>query len=118
MSSAGESLAAATAASESGKPGRVSWTLDDHRAGFLKSGESIQLAAERLRHLAIEGMLANCCMPETITAAMPALVANGARFSGGYANTFETPPPGWTLLLEEPPRSTVQPGTEGPWRIC
>lgn len=100
MSSVGESLAAATAASESGKPVWVSWTLNDQQPGFLKSGESIRIAAEQLRDLEIEGMLANCCMPETITASMPAIVATGALYTGGYANTFETPPPDWTLELE------------------
>jgi S-methylmethionine-dependent homocysteine/selenocysteine methylase len=100
MSSADESLAAATAASESGKPVWVSWTLDDHHPGHLKSGESIAAAAARLSHLPIDGILANCCMPETITASMPALLATGARYVGGYANTFETPPPDWTLESE------------------
>jgi len=100
MSSSDESLAAATAASASGKPVWVSWTLDDHQPGCLKSGESIQLAAGKLAGLRIEGMLANCCKPESITASMPDLVATGARYVGGYANTFETPPPGWTLELE------------------
>jgi S-methylmethionine-dependent homocysteine/selenocysteine methylase len=100
MSSAAESLAAAAAAAETGKPVWVSWTLDDHYPGHLKSGEPIATAAARLAHLPIDGMLANCCMPETITASMPALLATGANYVGGYANTFFTPPPDWTLESE------------------
>lgn len=100
MSNIRESLAAATAASASGKPVWVAWTLNDHAPGCLKSGESIPEAAAALTELPIEGILANCCMPETIAAAMPELVKTQKAFVGGYANTFHTPPPDWTLEAE------------------
>lgn len=89
MSSAGEGLAAATAACTFGKPVWVAWTLHEDRSGRLRSGETVTEAAAALVHLPIAGFLANCCAPESITAAMPELlkVAKGKQV-GGYANTF------------------------------
>ena len=43
------------------------------------------------------GLLANCCAPESITAAMPMLVRSGASRIGGYANTFLPVPEDWSL---------------------
>ena len=40
--------------------------------------------------------MVNCCAPESITAAIPDLVALG-KPAGGYANTFVPVPTGWTL---------------------
>ncbi|MBX3068907.1 MAG: homocysteine S-methyltransferase family protein [Thermomicrobiales bacterium] len=100
MSNIDESLAAATAAAESGKPVWVAWTLNDYAPDRLKSGETIAQANESLAHLPIEGLLANCCMPETIAGAMPDLVNTNKSYIGGYANTFNTPPPDWTLESE------------------
>ncbi|MGE3796653.1 MAG: homocysteine S-methyltransferase family protein, partial [Thermomicrobiales bacterium] len=102
MSASTEALAAATAAAETGKPVWVGWTLDDYHPDLLKSGESIAAAVETLEHLAVEGVLANCCMPETIAAAIPFLVSTNKPYIGGYANTFFTPPPDWTLEEEGP----------------
>jgi S-methylmethionine-dependent homocysteine/selenocysteine methylase len=97
MSSAAESYAAAHAAVQTGKPVWVSWTLHEQEAGRLRSGESIEEAVAMLADLPVTGFLANCCPPEAIERAMPALVATGARFVGGYANTFLPAPPDWTL---------------------
>ncbi len=102
MSASTEALAAATAAAETGKPVWVGWTLDDYHPDRIKSGEAIAEAVARLRDVAVEGMLANCCMPESIAAAMPELVNTGKSYIGGYANTFFTPPPDWTLEEEGP----------------
>jgi S-methylmethionine-dependent homocysteine/selenocysteine methylase len=63
----------------------------------LRSGETVAEAAEAVRSLPISGMLANCCAPESITAAMAQLVATGYRHVGGYANTFVPVPSDWTL---------------------
>jgi S-methylmethionine-dependent homocysteine/selenocysteine methylase len=41
--------------------------------------------------LGVGAVLANCCPPETITAAMPDLVATGPP-TGGYANGFTAIP--------------------------
>src|SRR5471032_872335 len=89
MSSAAEGLAAATAATALGKPVWVAWTLHEDRSGRLRSGETIEQAATVLAHLPIAGFLCNCCAPESVTAAMPALAAIGVgKKIGGYANTF------------------------------
>lgn len=89
MSSAAEALAAATAAVAFGKPVWVAWTLHEDHSGRLRSGETVTQAAAAIAHLPIEGFLANCCAPESITAAMPELAAVGrGKKVGGYANTF------------------------------
>lgn len=88
MSTGHEALAAATAATEAGKPVFVSWTLDDDRSGRLRSGETVTEAARLLEHLPIHGFLCNCCAPESISAAAPELAAIGRGRWGGYANTF------------------------------
>jgi S-methylmethionine-dependent homocysteine/selenocysteine methylase len=95
MSSAAEGLAAATAAAESGKPVWVSWTLHEDRSGRLRSGETIDEAAAAIAHLPVAAFLANCCPPESIAAAMPALVKLGP--AGGYANAFRPVPADWEL---------------------
>jgi len=97
MSSAAEAEAAATAACETGKPVWVSFTLHEDRSGRLRSGEQIAQAVQALADLPIAGFLANCCAPEAITAALPALAATGAAYAGGYANTFTPVPETWTL---------------------
>lgn len=102
MSSAAEGLAAATGACASGKPVWVAWTLHEDRSGRLRSGETIAEAAAAIAHLPVSGFLANCCAPESITAAMPALVGLGDWPAGGYANTFLPVPKDWTLDGEKP----------------
>ena len=95
MSSAAEGLAAATAAASTGRPVWVSWTLHEDASGCLRSGETITEAARALDHLPVSGFMVNCCVPESITAAMAELVALG-KPAGGYANTFVPVPPDWT----------------------
>ena len=97
MSCAREGFAAAHGALKTGKPVWVSWTLHEDHSGRLRSGETVAEAAEAVRSLPISGMLANCCAPESITAAMAQLVATGYRHVGGYANTFVPVPSDWTL---------------------
>jgi S-methylmethionine-dependent homocysteine/selenocysteine methylase len=97
MSSAREAFAAATAAVTTGLPVWVSFTLRDDDSGRLRSGETVSEAIAVLSDLPLEGVLANCCPPESITAAMPELVAAGKARCGGYANTFLPVPEGWTL---------------------
>ena len=43
------------------------------------------------------GVLANCCLPESISAAMSELAASGKPHVGGYANAFQPIPADWTL---------------------
>ena len=91
MSTTEEARAAATAASESGKPVWVSWTLAEHLAedgsARLRSGETITEAITALNGLDIQCLLVNCSTPEVTTAAMPELALDGRSF-GAYANAF------------------------------
>ena len=97
MSSAAEGRAAAQAACQTGKPVWVAWTLHEDRSGKLRSGETINAAAEMLSDLPVSGYLANCSAPESITSALPQLVETGAAYVGGYANTFQPIPENWRL---------------------
>ena len=87
MASAEEGLAAATAASESGKPVWVSWTLADDGPPRLRSGETLAQAAGALEGISIAARLVNCSRPEAVDAALPDLVALGGVV-GAYANAF------------------------------
>jgi S-methylmethionine-dependent homocysteine/selenocysteine methylase len=97
MSSAAEGRAAAWAACQTGKPVWVSWTLHEDRSGRLRSGQTIGEAVASLSDLPVTGFLVNCCAPESITHALPGLLATGVRYFGGYANTFAPIPEDWTL---------------------
>lgn len=108
MASAAEAFAAATAACETGKPVWVSFTLHEDRSGRLRSGETIAEAIAALAGLEVSGFLANCCAPEAITAALPALKTTGAEYVGGYANTFTPVPETWTLDGSEPTDGVIE----------
>lgn len=97
MSSAAEGRAAARAACQTGIPVWVSWTLHEDRSGRLRSGETVGEAIAAVSDLPVTGFLLNCCPPESITNALPDLLATGARYAGGYANTFALIPEDWTL---------------------
>jgi S-methylmethionine-dependent homocysteine/selenocysteine methylase len=85
------------AATRTGKPVWVCWTLHEDRSGSLRSGENIDAAARSLSDLPVSGALANCCAPESITSAMPQLKQTGMKYIGGYANTFQPIPEDWDL---------------------
>jgi S-methylmethionine-dependent homocysteine/selenocysteine methylase len=97
MSTAGEALAAARAACTTGRPVWVAWTLDEIQPGKLRSGETLFEAVQMIAELPVSGLLANCCPPERVTDAMPALTRTGFKYVGGYANTFEHIPRDWEL---------------------
>ncbi|MBA3415390.1 MAG: homocysteine S-methyltransferase family protein [Chloroflexia bacterium] len=97
MASGAEAYAAAKAAGETGLPVWVSYTLHEDRCGRLRGGETVAEAFALLDGLPITGILANCCAPESIAAALPALAATGAPLVGAYANTFTPVPETWTL---------------------
>lgn len=97
MSKSDEAVAAARAGAATGKPVWVSFNLHPSRHGHLRSGEPIADAVAALEGVPVSGFLANCCMPELIDAGMPELVATGAPYVGGYANTFLPTPDDWTL---------------------
>lgn len=96
MSSAREALAAATAACSTGRPVWVSWTLHEDNSGRLRSEEGIDEAAAAIASLPVQAHLANCCSPESIEAAMPALARLG-KPAGAYANAFRPVPKSWKL---------------------
>jgi homocysteine S-methyltransferase len=68
----------------------ISFTLDDHAPGTLRSGEPIDEAVAVALDLGAEAVLFNCCQAETITAAMAiaARRTDGRAAIGGYANRF------------------------------
>lgn len=87
MASAEEALAAATAATESGKPVWVSWTLADEGEPRLRSGETLADASSAVAHLPLAARLVNCSRPEAVDAAFGDLLALGGTV-GAYANGF------------------------------
>ncbi|MEM1045308.1 MAG: homocysteine S-methyltransferase family protein [Pseudomonadota bacterium] len=97
MSSAAEGFAAAEAATASGKPVWVSWTVRDDRSGILRSGETIRDAFAALKGLPVQAVMANCAAPESLTAAMPYLAACGTVRVGGHANGFVEVPEKWSV---------------------
>ena len=97
MSTIEEAVAAVTAAIESGKPVFAGLTLHDEKAGYLRSGENIQAAIESLAPLALDGLLANCCLPERISDAMSLIASGDFKYCGGYANAFTHVPNEWLL---------------------
>jgi len=97
MSTTEEAIAAVSAASEFEIPVMVGLTLHDKKISCLRSGESLIDAIEKLKGLDPLGILANCCLPERISDAMPILVASGAEYTGGYANAFTHIPQDWLL---------------------
>ena len=89
MSTIREAAAAATAAREAGLRTVVSFSLDDENPSLLRSGETLIDAVAAVSPLGLEAVTVNCSMPETVTAAMPALTAAFPR-AGGYANGFQS----------------------------
>jgi S-methylmethionine-dependent homocysteine/selenocysteine methylase len=96
MSLAREAHAAASAACSTGRPVWVSWSLNEDHSGRLRSEEGIDEAAAAIAELPVQVHLANCCPPESIAAAMPALAKHG-KPAGGYANAFRPVPKDWEL---------------------
>ncbi len=94
MSCVEEGRAAATAASEfaKGRPIWVSWTVQDEATGLLRSGETLEAAANALQSLGVSGHLVNCSLPEAISAAVPKLLETKASFYGAYGNGFQCIP--------------------------
>ncbi len=119
MSSAAEGYAAATAACRTGKPVWVAWTLHDTQPGKLRSGESIAEAFSALGNLPVSGLLVNCCTPESVSSAIPDLIATGIEYVGGYANTFQEIAETWTLTGDDetsgiiPLRADLEPSEYG-----
>ena len=77
-------------AAASGRPLWISYTLDDSRQARLRSGEPVGDAVSAAIDLGASAVLFNCCLAESISAAMPVAVATAAGRAaiGGYANRF------------------------------
>ncbi len=97
MSTISEAVAAGSAATETGKPVLIALTLHDEKVACLRSGESIEDALLQLESINPVGVLANCCLPERISDAMPLLVSANFDYCGGYANAFTRVPEDWLL---------------------
>ncbi|GIT64120.1 MAG: hypothetical protein Ct9H300mP22_5200 [Gammaproteobacteria bacterium] len=97
MSTIAEARTACEAALQSSRPVIVGLTLHDQQKSCLRSGESLADAIAILEKLDIAGIVANCCLPERISDAMPDLVKASVSFKGGYANAFSQVPSGWLL---------------------
>lgn len=87
MATIAEAQAAAEAASESGKPVLLSFTLADDDTGTLRSGETIGDMLNAVEDFNLAGLLFNCSLPEVITAALPKLQGLSIPY-GAYANGF------------------------------
>ena len=72
------------------RPLWISYTLDDHTTGVLRSHEPVAEAVHTAIELGAAAVMFNCCQAETITAAMhtAAEVAAGRVAIGAYANRF------------------------------
>ena len=97
MSSIDEAISAVAGVSGLGKPVCIGLTLHDEKSATLRSGESLQSAVQALADFNVAGILANCCLPERISEAIPLLAASGVDFFGGYANAFTRVPQDWLL---------------------
>ena len=97
MSTIAEARTACEAALQSSRSVIVGLTLHDQKKSCLRSGESLADAIAILEKLDIAGIVANCCLPERISDAMPDLVKTSVSFKGGYANAFTQVPSGWLL---------------------
>ncbi|MEN9823232.1 MAG: hypothetical protein RLZ04_1658 [Actinomycetota bacterium] len=74
----------------SGRPLWLSFTLDDHVPGTLRSGEPVDEAVVAALSLGAEAVLFNCCQAETISHALATAGPScaGRARTGGYANRF------------------------------
>lgn len=88
MSTAAEGAAAARAATATGRPVWVSFTVADDASGRLRSGETIAEAVAALGDLDVEAILVNCSTPESVDAAIAELAVHAGRPFGAYGNGF------------------------------
>jgi len=107
-----EARAAVSAATATGKPTWLSWSIEDSGAGNLRSGESIVDAWEDIAGSGVGAVLLNCSPPEAISNALPGLVSISDVPVGAYANAFTPIPQKWDFHGDEsipPSRTDVTP---------
>lgn len=101
LSTAREGRVAANVACEAVK-GRdrqviLSWTLDEEPGKGLRSGETISEAFNLIKDLPIDALMFNCTHPVAVEAGLIELRTLTDLPIGGYANTMNVVPKGWTL---------------------
>jgi S-methylmethionine-dependent homocysteine/selenocysteine methylase len=107
-----EARAAVTAATATGKPVWLSWSIEDSGAANLRSGESIRDAWLDIADSGVSAVLLNCSPPEAISGVLPELVAISDVPVGAYANAFTPIPEKWDFHGETsipPSRTDVTP---------
>ena len=87
LSSIKEVEAAVQAGAESGLPVWCGMSTKDQDGTVLRSGESVEEAAQAAKTLGAAAVAINCSWPEAVTQALPALAGIGLPF-GGWANGF------------------------------
>jgi S-methylmethionine-dependent homocysteine/selenocysteine methylase len=96
-----EARAAVKAATATGKPVWLSWSIEDSGAANLRSGESIRAAWEDIATSDISAVLLNCSPPEAISRVIPELVSICDLPVGAYANAFTPIPDKWDFHGDE-----------------
>jgi len=107
-----EARAAVTAATSTGKPVWLSWSIEDTGAAKLRSGESLREAWADIANSGVSAVLLNCSPPEAIGKVLPKLVSLCDLPVGAYANAFTPIPEKWDFHGEEsipPSRTDVTP---------
>lgn len=90
-----EARAAVVAATSTGKPVCLSWSIEDSGAANLRSGETIRDAWQDIAGLGLSAVLLNCSPPEAISSVLPELVSISDLPVGAYANAFTPIPEKW-----------------------
>ena len=107
-----EARAAAVAATSTGKPVCLSWSIEDSGAARLRSGETINEAWKDIAGLGLSAVLLNCSPPEAISSVLPELLSVSDLPVGAYANAFTPIPEKWDYHGDTsipPPRTDVTP---------
>ena len=107
-----EARAAVSAATATGKPTWLSWSIEDSGVANLRSGESIVDAWQDIAGSGVDAVLLNCSPPEAISKALPGLVSISDVPVGAYANAFTPIPQKWDFHGDEsipPSRTDVTP---------
>jgi len=107
-----EARAAVTAATSTGKPVWLSWSIEDSGAANLRSGESIHDAWVDIADSGVSAVLLNCSPPEAIAKVLPEVISLSDVPVGAYANAFTPIPAKWDFHGDEsipPSRIDVTP---------
>lgn len=93
MNTIAEARAAAEEARGTGRPVWVSFVVGAD--GNVLSGEPLAAAAQAMRDVGAEVVLANCAPPEDISRAIDILASGHGGLFGGYAHVGKFDPPSW-----------------------